>query len=212
MLISKKFLVVIVLLAFFGGYTKLSVGDFQSESTLLRREVPTLDLSAPTFKEAMEQATDPLTTPSSENTETPVSKAADTPLVTPSATKKNSKKQEDPDDWLRRMQILGERAKPSAQTLCEEVAIDMQNFVLEISQDGSTPSMDKISDIQLIADYRKIFPFPQGDEKVVVLQCRATIQYSVKVEAETEFYLLVDSDSNTRVRWEPNNSTSRVIP
>jgi hypothetical protein len=107
---------------------------------------------------------------------------------------------------------LGERTKPSPQTLCLQVADEMQAFTKELAADGSTPSMDKIADIRAIADYRKVFPFPQPGEKVVVLQCRAIIQYSVKIEAETDFYLLVDSDSNTRVRWEPNNSTARKIP
>lgn len=190
--ISKHFSVVIVLLAVFAGFLLIQPGDLSSESTLLRREVPTLDLNVSTYTETMEQANDPLVKPVQE-----LAESGDDQFI---------------EGWERRLQILGERAKPSAQSLCEEVAVGMQAFTKELAADGSTPSMDKIADIKLVADYRRVFPFPNAGEKVVVLQCRAIIQYSIKVEAETDFYLLVDSDSNSRVRWEPNNSTARKIP
>jgi len=190
--ISKHFSIVLLFLILLGSLLKFSNDESPMESTLSRREVPVLDLSVTTYKSTMEQASDP--------------------LVVPDETLQGSEDNQVVEGWERRLQILGERAKPSAQSLCEEVAVGMQAFSKEIAADGSTPSMEKVADVRFIADYRKIFPFPNPGEKVVVLQCRAVIQYSIKVEADTDFYLLIDSDSNTRVRWEPNNSTARRIP
>jgi hypothetical protein len=190
--ISKHFSIVLLFLILLGTLLKFSNDESPMESTLSRREVPVLDLSVTTYKSTMEQASDP--------------------LVVPDEALQGTQDNQVAEGWDRRLQILGERAKPSAQSLCEEVAVGMQAFTKELAADGSTPSMEKVADVRLIADYRKIFPFPNPGEKVVVLQCRAVIQYSIKVEADTDFYLLIDSDSNTRVRWEPNNSTSRKIP
>jgi hypothetical protein len=190
--ISKSFSFVLLILIAFGSFLVISDSTSQSESTLSRREVPVLDLTVKTYTSTTEQARDP--------------------LVIPDQTLIDSKDTQQIDGWDRRLKILGERAKPSAESLCIEVASGMQAFTKELAADGSTPSMEKIADIRLVADYRRIFPFPNPDEKVVVLQCRAIIQYSIKVEAETDFYLLIDSDSNTRVRYEPNNATARKIP
>jgi len=191
-LISKQFSSVIIALVLFGAFLGFSNSDSSRESTLPRREVPVIDLNASTYTSTMEQANDP--------------------LVIPDAPSNNSNNDQFTEGWDRRLQILGERSKPSPETLCNQVATEMQAFTKELSSDGSTPSMDKVADIRVVADYRSVFPFPNPGEKVVVLQCRAIIQYSVKIEAETDFYLLVDSDSNTRVRWEPNNATARKIP
>lgn len=108
--------------------------------------------------------------------------------------------------------ILGERQKPSGQSLCEEVSISMKETSKLLASDNSVPYMDQVLNVQLVDDYRKVFPIPVGEEKIVVLKCRATIQYSIKVEAETDFFLVADSDRNLRVRWEPDNSTARRIP
>lgn len=81
-----------------------------------------------------------------------------------------------------------------------------------LASDNSVPYMEQVLNVKLVTDYRKIFPIPVGEEKIVVLNCRATIQYSIKVEAETDFFLVADSDRNLRVRWEPDNSTARRIP
>ena len=191
-LISKQFLVVILALVIFGGFLKFSSPSSDWESTLARREVPVIDLNTSTYTSTMEQASDPLVIP-------------DAPAI-------DSNDNQFAEGWDRRLKVLGERAKPSPESLCIETAAGMQEFTKELSADGSTPSMDKIANIRVVADYRRVFPFPNPGEKVVVLQCRAIIQYSIKIEAETDFYLLVDSDSNTRVRWEPNNSTARKIP
>lgn len=110
-----------------------------------------------------------------------------------------------------RARILGNRYELSAETLCNDVAVDMEQYSKEASESTGAAYMVKILSIQLIADYRKVFPLPKPGEKVAVLQCRAQIQYSVNVEATTEFYLMVDSDGNNRVRWVPDNSTSKVI-
>ena len=190
--ISKSFSVVLLILIAFGSFLKISDSTSQLESTLSRREVPVLDLSVKTFTNTTEQASDP--------------------LVIPDQTLLDSKDNQQIDGWDRRLKILGERAKPSAESLCIEVAAGMETFTKELAADGSTASMEKIADIRVVADYRRIFPFPNAGEKVVVLRCRAIIQYSIKIEAETDFYLLVDSDNNTRVRWEPNNLTARKIP
>jgi hypothetical protein len=190
--ISKSFSVVLLVLIAFGGFLKISDSTSQSESTLSRREVPVLDLSVKTYTSTTEQASDP--------------------LVVPDQALLDTKDNQQIDGWDRRLKILGERAKPSAESLCVEVAAGMESFTKELAADGSTPSMEKIADIRLVADYRRVFPFPNPGEKVVVLQCRAIIQYSIKIEAETDFYLLIDSDSNTRVRWEPNNATARKLP
>lgn len=190
--ISKSFTLVLVVLIVFGSFLKISNSTSESESTLSRREVPVLDLSVKTYTSTTEQAGDP--------------------LVVPDQSLSDSQDNQKSDDWYRRLKILGERAKPSAESLCIEVAAGMQSFSKELAADGSSPSMEKIADIRSVADYRRIFPFPNPGEKVVVLQCRAIIQYSIKVEAETDFYLLVDSDNNTRVRWEPNNATAHKIP
>ena len=189
--ISKFFSVALLILITFGSFLKISGSTSELESTLSRREVPVLDLSVKTFTDTTEQASDP--------------------LVIPDQTLLDSKDNQQIDGWDRRLKILGERAKPSAESLCIEVAAGMETFTKELAADGSTPSMEKIADIRVVADYRRIFPFPNAGEKVVVLQCRAIIQYSIKIEAETDFYLLIDSDSNTRVRWEPNNATARKI-
>jgi hypothetical protein len=190
--ISKFFLVALLILITFGSFLKISDSTSQLESTLSRREVPVLDLNVKTFTSATEQASDP--------------------LVIPDQTPIDTKENQQIDGWDRRLKILGERAKPSAESLCIEVAADMETYTKELAVDGGTPSMEKIADIRLVADFRRIFPFPNAGEKVVVLQCRAIIEYSIKVEAETDFYLLIDSDSNTRVRWEPNNATARNLP
>ena len=190
--ISKFFSVALLILITFGSFLKISGSTSELESTLSRREVPVLDLSVKTFTNATEQASDP--------------------LVIPDQTPIDSKETQKIDGWDRRLKILGERAKPSAESLCIEVAADMETFTKELAVDGGTPSMEKISDIRLVADFRRIFPFPNAGEKVVVLQCRAIIEYSIKVEAETDFYLLIDSDSYTRVRWDPNNATARNLP
>ena len=190
--ISKSFSVVLLMLLAFGGFLKISDTTSELESTLSRREVPVLDLTVKTYTSTTEQARDP--------------------LVIPDQTLIDSKDTQQIDGWDRRLKILGERAKPSAESLCIEVASGMQAFTKELAADGSTPSMEKIADIRLVEDFRRIFPFPNAGEKVVVLRCRAIIQYSIKIEAETDFYLLVDSDNNTRVRWEPNNLTARKIP
>jgi hypothetical protein len=190
--ISKFFLLALLILITFGSFLKISDSTSQLESTLSRREVPVLDLNVKTFTSATEQASDP--------------------LVIPDQTPIDTKENQQIDGWDRRLKILGERAKPSAESLCIEVAADMETYTKELAIDGGTPSMEKIADIRLVADFRRIFPFPNAGEKVVVLQCRAIIEYSIKVEAETDFYLLIDSDSNTRVRWEPNNATARNLP
>lgn len=111
-----------------------------------------------------------------------------------------------------RLIILGERQKPGGQSLCEEVSISMKETSKLLASDNSVPYMEQVLNVKLIDDYRKVFPIPAGEEKIVVLKCRATIQYSIKVEAETDFFLVADSDRNLRVRWEPDNSTARRIP
>ena len=108
--ISKSFSVVLLVLVAFGGFLKFSDSTSASESTLSRREVPVLDLSVKTYTSTTEQAGDPLVIP-------------DQTLIDPNDNQAI-------DGWDRRLKILGERAKPSAESLCIEVAAGMKSFNL----------------------------------------------------------------------------------
>jgi hypothetical protein len=134
---------------------------------------------------------------------------ADTPIVIPDGNQGPTDSNGNTEGWERRLQILGERAKPTAQALCEEIVPDMLAFTKEASSGGTEAYMVEAKNIQATGDFRKTFPFPEPGQKVVFLQCRATIDYSINVEAETDYYLMIDSDGNTRLRYYPDNSTSR---
>lgn len=189
--VSKQVGIVGVALSIFAVSMIAFKPSYEEESTLSRREVPSLNSDLSMYKGADEQANDPLTTPT----------------IDPDVVQEGNEL----DGWDRRLRILGHRAKPSAQTLCEEIAVETQNYSMQAASDGSQPFMEKLSDVRAIADYRKVFPLPNPGERVIILQCRALVLYSIKVEATTDIFMLADSDGNTRVRWEPDNSTARKV-
>lgn len=159
-------------------------------STFERRELPNIQ---PDFTDVTESLNEEAQAP-----------------ITPQAEEEASS--DDPLAEGIRALILGERQKPSGQALCDEVSISMKDTSKVLASDNSRPYMEQVFNVKLIEDFRKVFPIPVGEEKIVVLKCRATIQYSIRVEAETDFFLVADSDRNLRVRWEPDNSTARRIP
>lgn len=188
--VAKPFWFAALILFFFGGSMLLFAPSYEPESTLPRREVPYLVADSKMYTDKSDQAATPIVIPE-ENSE--------------------PTKYEDVEGWQQRLQILGERAKPSALGLCQEIAPGMIEFTKEASSGGTEPFMTAISNITVSADYRKTFPLPNPGEKVVMLQCRALIQYSINLEAETDYYLMIDSEGNTRLRYSPDNSTTRKI-
>jgi hypothetical protein len=133
--------------------------------------------------------------------------AASTPKIIPDESEKSTTGIRVTQD--QRNQFLGERAKPTAQALCEDIAPNMISYTKEASSNGTTTFMLSISEIRATGDYRKTFPFPNPDEKIVFLQCRGLVEYSINVIAETDYFLMIDSEGNTRLRYEPDNSTAR---
>jgi hypothetical protein len=180
----------LLLLGLWRGLTFESHEEF-SLSTSERRELPNIQ---PNFTDVTES----------------INEEAQAPIV-PEETSSDEVEQDPITAGIREI-ILGERQKPSGQSLCEEVSVSMKETSKLLASDNSVPYMEQVLNVKLVTDYRKIFPIPVGEEKIVVLKCRATIQYSIKVEAETDFFLVADSDRNLRVRWEPDNSTARRIP
>ncbi len=188
--VAKPFWFAAVILLLFGGAMILFDPHYQSESTLSRREVPYLLADSKMYTDDSDQAA--------------------SPIVIPEANS-GPAKYEDVEGWQQRLQILGERAKPTALGLCQEIAPGMIDFTKEASSGGTEPYMTAISNITAKADFRKTFPLPGPGEKVVMLQCRALIQYSINLEAETDYYLMIDSEGNTRLRYSPDNNTTRKI-
>ena len=161
--------------------------NYEVESTLPRRELPYIAAESKMF--VGEDA------------------SASTPKIIPNESGKNTAGVPVTQD--QRDQFLGERAKLSAHALCEEIAPNMVAYTKEASSNGTTTYMLSISNIRATGDYRKTFPFPNPEEKIVYLQCRGLVEYSINVIAETEYFLMIDSEGNTRLRYEPDNATAR---
>ena len=189
-LLLKQILFLSLLMLGLWQVLSMELNSKSALSTFERRELPNIQ---PDFTDVTESLNEEAQAP-----------------ITPQAEEEASS--DDPLAEGIRALILGERQKPSGQALCDEVSISMKDTSKVLASDNSRPYMEQVFNVKLIEDFRKVFPIPVGEEKIVVLKCRATIQYSIRVEAETDFFLVADSDRNLRVRWEPDNSTARRIP
>ncbi len=187
--VFKHFWIAAVILGLFAIGMILLTPKYVEESTLPRREVPYIASESKMFVGD--------------------DSAASTPKIIPDGSEKSTSGISVTQD--QRNQFLGERAKPSAQALCEDIAPNMIAYTKEASSNGTTTFMMSISEIRATGDYRKTFPFPNPDEKIVFLQCRGLVEYSIKVIAETDYFLMIDSEGNTRLRYEPDNSTARNV-
>ena len=185
--VFKHFWIAVVILGLFATGMIFLTPNYEEESTLPRRELPYLAAESKMFV--------------GEDV------AASTPKIIPDESGESSAGIAVTQD--QRDQFLGERAKPTAQALCEEIAPNMVAYTKEASSNGTTTYMLSIGNIKATGDYRKTFPFPNPDEKIVYLQCRGLVKYSINVIAETDYFLMIDSEGNTRLRYEPDNSTAR---
>jgi hypothetical protein len=185
--VFKHFWIAAAILGLFAAGMIFLTPNYQEESTLPRREVPYIASESKMF--VGEDA------------------AASTPKIIPDESEKSTTGIRVTQD--QRNQFLGERAKPTAQALCGDIAPNMISYTKEASSNGTTTFMLSISEIRATGDYRKTFPFPNPDEKIVFLQCRGLVEYSINVIAETDYFLMIDSEGNTRLRYEPDNSTAR---
>ena len=176
-------------------------------NTLGRREVPVVDnrfdVTAVIEGEADVDPTDPTTADPSgtavagEQSSPPT---ASTDAQQPSGT-----------DTDRRSKLLGSLATGGADRLCQ-FTIDQAIYYSGLSsvQNGKEYIV-WVRDIRVVADYRTTFPIPKEGEKVVMLKCTGWTRYSIDVEAQTDFYMLFDWLGQTRVRFEPDNSTAKVV-
>jgi hypothetical protein len=187
--IAKHFWIAVAILGVFASGMIFLSPSYEEESTLSRREIPYLAEESRKF--VSEEG------------------AAATPKIIPDGSPQGSGGVAVTQD--QRDQFLGERAKPTAQFLCEEIAPSMLAFTKESSSNGTVPYMVSISNIRATADYRKSFPFPNPGEKIVYLQCRGLVIYSINQSAETDYFLMIDSEGNSRLRYEPDNSTAKYV-
>jgi hypothetical protein len=185
--VFKHFWIALAILGLFATGMIFLTPDYEEESTLPRRELPYLAAESKMF--VGEDA------------------AASTPKIIPDGSGDSAAGIAVTQD--QRDQFLGERAKLTAQALCEEIAPTMVAYTKEASSNGTTTYMLSIGNIRATGDYRKTFPFPNPDEKIVYLQCRGLVRYNIDVIAETDYFFMIDSEGNTRLRYEPDNSTAR---
>ena len=68
-------------------------------------------------------------------------------------------------------------------------------------QDGSA-SIETILDTELLDNWSATAVVPEGEDKTPVLKCWARVRWSVGLESDVDLWLLIDSDSNVRVRWD----------
>ena len=189
----KKFLAWIALIVGSSLLASCSNQDFDAVSTLERREVPIVQVEA----------------------EIDVSRIGDVSVeaVLPSESV-NAEDSGDDSLFVQRFDLLQGNYNNSAREACKFAAEKtmLGNKASFEAQGGYT--IIQIEELEVVSDFRKTFPLPGKDEKVVVLQCNSLSRFNVDgviYEGRMMIFLLVDDLGQNRARWEPDLATVKKV-
>lgn len=167
--------------------------DFDAVSTLERREIPIVQVEA----------------------EIDASRIGDVSVepVLPSESV-NAEDSGDDSLFVQRFALLQANFNNSAREACKFTAEKtlLGNKISFEAQGGYI--ITQIEELEVVSDYRKTFPLPGKDEKVVVLQCNSLSRFDVDgviYEGRMMIYLLVDDLGQNRARWEPDLATVKKV-
>lgn len=174
-------------------FVSCSNQDFDSVSTLERREIPIVQVEA----------------------EIDASRIGDVSVepVLPSESV-NSEDSGDDSLFIQRFTLLQANYNNSAREACKYTAEKtmLGNKISYEAQGGYI--ITQIEELEVVSDFRKTFPLPGKDEKVVVLQCNSLSRFDVDgviYEGRMMIFLLVDDLGQNRARWEPDLATVKKV-
>lgn len=89
-----------------------------------------------------------------------------------------------------------------AKDLCTRVGENAIEFSKIAAEESGSAFIARLLDFELVADNRDTVTLPAVDEVAVVIECRVEIELSTGDRGSVTIYELLDSDGQTRVRWD----------